>query len=281
MTTRALRIDWNKQETDQVLAEYHRLTETEGGSQKQRLMKAQAVLPPPRRRANPSSNVLWTFNKKYEARKASGHIPKPAPVQPPAPETPADDNNAGPIVVVEKKVIVREQPDYGRIPTVTLARILLERLAHLEEVEASMFHLNHSLEQKRKAETAYDRRLDPRPAPEQPKEEALRIVIIGLLPNQQHEVESRVQNIARPLKLRFYDSQNGPQDLPQIVDYAICARFINHTWWNKAKNALPADCVFFIDGGVQAVVQKIYDLSARQNPARLNGTTVVPGAFAS
>lgn len=267
---------WTAAENKLVMAEVLRLqrVETDFIKQANLIKKAEIVLPVERRNGNRSDGYACVFFKKMNNMVASGHLEpgKEAPSIPASIHPPATADEAGPeIIVVEKKVVVKELPDYGRIPTVTLARILLERLAHLEEAEANMFHFTQSLERKREQEKQYDRRLDPRPAPQQPKDEPTRICIIGLLPDQQHEVEAKTANVSKPIKLRFYDGNTGPQDLPNIVDYVIASRFVRHGWWEKAKAAVPADCVFFLSGGVQEIIQKVYDLASRQTSPHLNG----------
>lgn len=280
------RLVWNKIETRLVMAEVLRLQplEVDFTSQAGMIIKAEKVLPPGRRLNAPrSGGFASVFFKRMKHLQESGHL-KPATVAPgefPVGVTAAaristpNADEAGPeIIVIEKKVIVREMPDYGTIPTVTLARILLERLSNLENVEANMFNLTKSLEQKRDQERQYDRRLDLRPDASQPKADAIRICIIGLLPEQQHEVEAKTASVSKPIKLRFYDGHTGPQDLPNIVDYVIASRFVRHGWWEKAKSALPADCVFFLSGGIQEIIQKVYDLASRQTSPHLNGGVV-------
>jgi hypothetical protein len=282
-----MRIIWKKQEKRAVMAEALRiLTKVSPElNQGELLRQAQLALPSERRTALRSSAFLSNFFKEMRQLERSGHLaaaavpPRPMPEKAAGTAIESPANAAGlsisnlsretsgqppEIVVVERQVIVKEYPDYGRIPTVTLGRILLERLAHLEEAEAKMFHFTHALDKQRAAEAAYDRRLDPRPVAEQPKPESLRICIIGLLPDQQREVETKTANVSRPVKLRFYKSDTPRQELPNIVDYIIVSRFVNHAWWDKAKATLPTDCIFFIDGGIQSIVQKIYDLASRQ-----------------
>jgi len=48
-----------------------------------------------------------------------------------------------------------------------------------------------------------------------------------------------------------------------LVDFIILSRFISHKWSDKAKATLPADCVFFVET-VQGIIQKVFDLAARQ-----------------
>lgn len=288
-------IKWSKPERRAVMAEMLRLEKTgdfgDGfKSQPARMRKAQLCLPPERRHAISSSGAACTFFKELRHLEKSGHV-HPAempPAEQPAPpvahvaaphESVAEILKADesvPFMVVERVIIQKELPDYGQIPTVTLARVLLERLANLEEVQANLFHLQQSFERKKANEQTYDRRMETRPPASQPKPEAMRVCVIGLLPDQQRVVLDKVAGISRPLKITFLEANNQGRELPHILDYIICARFIHHAWYEKAKAAMPKDTVFFIDGGVGEVIQKIYDLSARQTPAASTNTTYSP-----
>jgi hypothetical protein len=128
---------------------------------------------------------------------------------------------------------------------------------------------------RRKAEATYDRRIDPRPPKEQPTPPKLRISIIGPLGGQAREIEARTATITRPLDLRFFEKDHVGENVPTLVDYCIVTKHCNHVWWEKAKAALPADRVKFVDGGIEKVVQTIYDLASRQ-PVPGNGQSVAP-----
>ncbi|MDE2104616.1 MAG: hypothetical protein KGL39_45695 [Patescibacteria group bacterium] len=257
------RIVWNQEEKRILFNEYARLkNEQPDLNNEDRFVKMQAVLAEERRRPQNSSSV-WSFNKEFNSEHHRGSTIPPA-----VSATEAKSNREALVSVPDRiieveKVVVRE-PDYGHIPTVTLARILLERLANLERENHRITGFLSELERQRKAEHAYDRRVDPRPPQEQPPEEALRICIVGLLPGQQREVEERTAGVSKPIKLRFYDSNSGSQEFPMRVDYIIVCSHTNHAWWNKAKATVSSDCLFFIETGIGAVVQKIYDLSSRQ-----------------
>lgn len=278
------KMHWTKPEAKAVMAEAKRLLQTVDSNlpQAQLIARAQLALPIERRVARRSSSFLSSFFKKMRELDASGHLPAAGQPLPPAPaaENPGHDSAPNghrpahedpPIIVVERKVIVHEAPDYGRIPTVTLARLLLERLAHLEEVEARMLDFTRTLDLKRQSEAAYDRRLDPRPPDKQPAEDPVRICIVGVLPAQRHEIEAKTAAITRPLKLKFYDANHEGQPFPALVDYIIVTRFVSHKWTDKAKAALPGDCVFFLDGGLQEIVNKIYGLCSRQTSPSHHG----------
>lgn len=261
------RIFWSKNEELAVLAHYH-LHIQAGKTNTDAYIEAQNVLPEDRRRGRVPS-VIFNFNKVYKHRVSSGHIPSIESIQistssivqpPPAAEA------IVPFAVIEKKIIIREEPDYGRIPTTTLARILFERLAASEDALAMLAGVQDALGKKRTVELEYDRRLDTRPPEKQPEPEdnRIRVCVVGLLPIQQQEVETAAAKLSKPIKLRFYDSHSGAQDFPAIVDYIIITRHTTHAWWEKAKATLPSDCVFFTEGGASGVIRKLYDVVSRQ-----------------
>ncbi len=255
-------IKWSIPERDVIVAEADRLLRIERRPWVYIWPEAQKVLPADRQRPTINANIQSALHKHYDMRRGDGPIPTPElAVTGPLPEPK--------IVVVEKEIVIKELPDYGKIPTVTLARLLLERLGCLEEREAHFLKFEQALADTRKQEAAYDRRLDPRPPKQQPAERALRISIIGPLDSQAREIEERTRSISRPVQLRFFDKDHEG-DLPTIVDYCIVQiKFCNHSWWNKVKATLPADRIIGIDGGIQQIVQKIYDLASRQPVAPL------------
>jgi hypothetical protein len=287
------RICLTPEEERLLLAKFHQLRKTLPDNLQNTFTKSQIVLPFERRRNPITPTQCSKLHAKYKSIIDSGHVrvleeitfpsltqtatpasAAPAPPNPvengvhaasssPPPAT-ESENNLPEILVIEKKVIVKEQPDYGRIPTSTLARILIERLVHLEETEAALLNMTKAFEAKRQLEIAYDRSLDPRPLAAQPKQEPLRITIIGLLPNQVNEIQARTAQVARPVKFQFLET-NKNQPISDYADFVICSKFVNHKWTEKARSILPHDCVFFMDGGVESIIQKVYDLASRQS----------------
>lgn len=269
--TRRFHVRWQDADFEKLIPAYHEF-KMKGFNNHDSLRRAQAVLPPTKRVVDVTSGRVSKFNDRYKAAVNKGPIPKPVfpesfPATPAPVPAAADTSTAPEIYIIERKVVVKEYPDYGKIPTSTLARLLLERLANLEEAEAHLAGLTKALEQKRKVEAAYDRSIDPSPPEQQPRDETrTRIAIIGLLPGQCREIEQRTASIAHKLKLKFHDADNGGEKLSDYLDYIIVTKHCNHGWWEKAKANYPADCVFFVDGAVQGVTQKIYDLVSRQTP---------------
>ncbi len=251
-------IKWTQAESDAICAEADQLLRKERRPFQYIWPEAQKVLPSDRQRPQIYCKHAAILKKRYNELRAAGPIPTPD--LPPIPNGPLPEPQ---IIVVEKEVIVKELPDYGKIPTVTLARILLERLGSLEEREAHFLNFEKAWAATRQQDAAYDRRIDPRPDKEKPAERALRISIVGPLDSQAREIEERTKEIPR-LQLRFFDKDHEG-NLPNIVDYCIVQiKFCNHSWWEKAKAALPSDRVIAVDGGIQQIVQKIYDLSSRR-----------------
>ena len=273
------RLIWTNDEQRTVMAEVLRIKREASDfiSQPRLLSMAQTVLVVERRAMNRASSFTSNFFKKMKQIEDSGHadvikhvphVVNAAPIT--APTAPAEPDAPMPIIVVERKVIVKELPDYGKISTVTLARIMLERLSRLEETEAALLNMRAAFDSKREVEKQYDRRLDPRPEPQQPKDEPLRICIVGVQPKQRIEIEEKIVTVSKPLKVKFYDTDHEGEQFPTLVDFIILSRFISHKWSDKAKATLPADCVFFVET-VQGIIQKVFDLAARQIHPALAG----------
>jgi len=285
-----MKINWTPIEDAAVMAQYHILrTKQPILTQAECYIRAQIVLPEERRRKNAWSAMVWEFNKRYQNKNASGHphefpagygptvggcrhetAPQVAPqVAPIESKQPAE---AAPRVVVVEKL-----PDFGRISDATLFQITFERLGKLLTRFENLEALGDKLAEVAKVLNApngepkvpeYDHRLDTRPLAARPpipvEERAIRICIVGLLPAQQHEVENKTQSVSKPIKLRFLDADALGEQLPTVIDHIICSRFVSHSMNDKCKSAVPKGCFHYIDGGLGAIVQKIYDISAKQ-----------------
>lgn len=298
-------IRWKKPERRLVVLKYHALlAEGKQNTNTDRLKEAEKVLPPERRTGGTHAIAFW-INKLHKQMEASSFDFKAWPVPPlytassvMVPhlnghahkrfEVPADqpDNSQAEggfeprfeVITIEKIVVVKEQPDYGRIPTETLCRILTERLAMMEDFHAKFLQLQDTSIRKREQEQIYDRRIDTRPPQQQPepvKAVKLRVIVVGMLNSQQTEIKTRCASISDKVELSFYDSDHEGQPLPQKIDYIVLSKFVSHKWWNKCKAVIPSDRLSFIDGGIQSIVQKIYDIASRQPSGALaisNGT---------
>jgi len=236
------------------------------------VMKA---LPPDRRRSLLSASASTNMKHEYEHWRKSRPefrppeklvVPELGPTETPeqmAMKQPGHAITEPEIIVVEK--IVKEEPDYGVIPTSTLARILLERLALMDQFDARFREMEAMIRAKNLAEKTHDVRLGPLPPTEPEKERKIRIAIVGPLDSQAREIEARTASTPKPVELRFYDKDQQHPRPAGSVEYAIVTRHCNHAWYDKMKAALPADRVFFVDSGIQSVVQKVYDISARRD----------------
>ena len=253
---------WSLEERGKVMAEFHRLKNCKADTDMNLLKLAQQVLHESRRYAAINPQFVYGWMKRYTKALEYNTIKEPTLA--------ASTKEPPEIVKVEVPVYITKEPDYGVIPTVQLARLLLQRLADMEESEKKVMALQDFFQKKHDAEINYNRHLDTRPAAEQPALPPLRIVLIGPLDSQMREIETRCASISRPLKLRCYDKEHEGQDLDGIMDYVIITRHVHHAWEEKARKELPRDRVLFIDGGINSVVQKIYDLASKQTPG-LNG----------
>lgn len=227
------------------------------------------VLPENRRRSLVSSAQSTLLKHEYEKWREENptfHPPQQSMVKPP-PEARVEPMETATatephIIVIEK--LVKVEPDYLNIPTSTLLRLLGERILIQEQFEQRFRQMEDMIEAKRLAERTHRPELGPLPPPEPEREKKVRIVIIGLLDGQQNEVEERCANTPKPVKLRFYDTdRNAGGD--GVVDYAILTKHTNHQWWDRMKSMLPSDRVFFVDGGIGGVVQKVYDICSRRD----------------
>lgn len=285
MTNRKI-LRWTREERNAVVAEMHHMqNKCELPLRREEAVrKAQLILPMDRRYAFLHSAFMCDLYKRLNAAIASGNIParftrvpeiddrlveaaKAEPVRDQVPNVEEPVNNFPTIITVEKPVYIKETVDYGIIPTGTLVRILCERVMELEDMVAGFQQLTEKIRDNHRVERTYDRRLDVRPNPPQPVQEAFRVVIIGFNTQQFAEVEAKTANISCPLKLTLIQTDGIKMgELPRFVDHAIVTKFSRHQHWDKVRDTLPKDCVSFVDGGVSEVVQKIFDLTSRQKP---------------
>ena len=91
-----------------------------------------------------------------------------------------------------------------------------------------------------------------------------RVVVIGPLNGQMHEIEQQVEQFKIPIEVRFADKEASNTGLPTSCDYAIVTRHSRHKWWDAACKQAGHSRVFFIDGGISQVVQKLRDIASRQ-----------------
>ncbi len=88
----------------------------------------------------------------------------------------------------------------------------------------------------------------------------IRIVIVGLLKDQQHCVERACKKDKVEVKLYFVEAGPRPH-FPTSADWCIVSRFIKHRWWIVAKQKFGKRAIFqsSINGGkgVTAIIAKV------------------------
>ena len=162
-------VRWNQAERDLIFGLVPEPTPVPWMGMWRQVMK---VLPPDRRRSLKSSCTSTNLKHEYhEWRKQHPDFRPPSRLDVPvwaameasAPSQEKQDapNHEPEIIVVEK--VVKQEPDYGRIPTSTLARILLERLAPMDQFDTRFREMEAMIRAKKLAEQSHDIRLGPKP----------------------------------------------------------------------------------------------------------------------
>lgn len=99
------------------------------------------------------------------------------------------------------------------------------------------------------------------PKPEQPmRKKEIRVVVIGLLPDQQNNLMELYQG---DFKLKFIDKDKSTK-IPCTVDWVIIQRHTGHTWWNTAKDRFGKDRVLFAQGGISSVLDKLKEIEDKE-----------------
>lgn len=89
---------------------------------------------------------------------------------------------------------------------------------------------------------------------EEPSKKLVKIALFGLLPNQQNELNDEFKGLVRLSYPKVRDfSKISP-------DYIILSRFNNHSIIDQSRRRLGRDKVFYLDGGVQSIKDKIMEL---------------------
>ena len=102
-------------------------------------------------------------------------------------------------------------------------------------------------------------------APKFVKKPKTRITIVGLLADQEQAVKSKVlghPKFGEIVALTFLNKDYRPQ-VPLSTDFGIVQKHTSHKWWDKFKSVMPAERVFFVDGGVTGVVEKVMEIGNR------------------
>jgi hypothetical protein len=97
-----------------------------------------------------------------------------------------------------------------------------------------------------------------------PEKRLPRVAIIGPLPGQMRDIQQQVEDAGLAVALRFVNKEASNTNLPTSCDYVIVTRHSRHKWWDAARQQLENGRVFFVDGGINQVVQKLRDICSRQ-----------------
>jgi hypothetical protein len=191
---------WSPDEYRKMVIEIDRLQIIQRRPFASVLMEAQKVVDPDRQRASFNAAMVSKLNKKYQAwinegkpgldgKKAKGEL---------------DPDNVQ-IIVVEKKIIIKEPPDIGKVPTSVLFVVLAERMRNMEETQFLMAGLAEKLEEKKRQESTYDTRLDRRPVSEKPKlnGKPVRVCVLGISPDSIKELKEKAAGLPVPFELSF------------------------------------------------------------------------------
>jgi hypothetical protein len=156
---------------------------------------------------------------------------------------------------------------------VALARRLLERFNRLEAgVEQIDTGLRDRLNRVERLIGDLLHRPQHRPEDRPPLPGKPRIAIVGLKGDQVSHVQAKCGDRAR---LTFIDKDRADTSFPE-VDWIIVTRFVQHEWTESARRTFPTSRVFYCDGGLSQVVQKIFDITLRQLGPNGPFTRLVP-----
>jgi hypothetical protein len=95
------------------------------------------------------------------------------------------------------------------------------------------------------------------------RERKKRIVIVGPLKDQFNEVEKLSRDAGMDLDLRWLDKESAKPDYG-YADYVVYTRHVSHDVCDGANKQIGKQRVFFVDGGIGQIVQKLRDINARQ-----------------
>ena len=97
------------------------------------------------------------------------------------------------------------------------------------------------------------------------KDSRIKIAIVG--PDAQQAIHIR-EKVGERAIVTILDRGALGRKLPS-ADFIILTRHVGHDWWEKAKATVGQPNVVRIStGGIETVVQKVYDLASRQRAAQ-------------
>jgi hypothetical protein len=212
--------------------------------------KAQCVLPPDRQRptVSPKSvkEILDKVKLKIALKKKEEEFDDVPPV----------------ILEVQVPQPIDAQKILNETPTPYLCGTLIDRFLHgIDRLESA---LRKEEKPSHKPRSHHHNNHHTTLAPVEKKKPC--VAIVGLLPDQAQHVAEKAKSI--PLDLHFIDKERSETSYPARTDYVIVQRHSRHRWYEKARDQFQSNRVFFIDGGISLVVQKLYDISSQLNHAR-------------
>lgn len=273
-----------------LAAEFHRLKTTIGGKVNELAPKANKILAPDRQK--PMRNAAQcsfasTAHKKWLAkgqpapresvRLNEGRTLEGLPfankdqAAPPVngaahPAAPTDAGDAE-VFYIEKVVVIREQPDWGRIPTADLARILIQRLDNQDQLIKAVERASDLAGIQRAVETTYSPEMDLRPDGEKVKDtKAIRVLVLGLDEAKFAELEKVLPALPKKISLQSRGRKpGGDQTMPDIVDYVIKTGKAKRAWDDQlATSGVKYPGIFSVIDDLQALKQKLFDICSLQ-----------------
>ena len=100
----------------------------------------------------------------------------------------------------------------------------------------------------------------PKPVVEE-KETKIRVAIIGLLPQQQQNLQMIYQG---DMKLFFVDKERANKDIACTVDWIIVHKHIDHCWYDSAQKKVGSGRTLFASGGLSTILEKLAEIEDRQ-----------------
>jgi len=246
------RIEWNEGEKDAVAKSFVALRQANPFlTAKVLVMKAQeAALPEHRRRKFPAiPTYLRARITRYWRLAAPNQAGDPSPPM---------------IVQVETPKPFDYDEALATYDSPTLAALLVGKVGQtMRELQAQLA----AIPGRSVGDAASERPARPAIQPAIFAKEAKRkprVVVIGPMNGQMQEIKQQVEHYKIPIEVRFADKEASNTGLPTSCDYAIVTRHSRHKWWDAACKQVGHNRVFFIDGGISQVVQKLRDIASRQ-----------------
>lgn len=102
------------------------------------------------------------------------------------------------------------------------------------------------------------------------------VAVVGLFRDQFEHVVEKLSG--QDVELVFVDKDDSAPKFKQNMDAIIVQHHTRHKWFDSAQKTVGNDRVFFADGGITSVVQKVMDFLSRRNSQRMS--QLVPASLA-